>query len=161
VVPATSRCWRRELVGPNGAVVGIDRNGDVLIRARAAGYANDEFREGAAEDFVDPVPFDLAIGRYVLIHQADPTTFIRSAASHVRPDGLIAFDEVAVYALPPVPLWEQCWNWAIIKRPFRVYVDPTQYGADVAFAVMDRVRAEMLHRVGLSDLLKPHQTKAE
>jgi SAM-dependent methyltransferase len=111
-----------ELVGPNGAVVGIDRNDDVLAvacdRARAAGYANIEFREGAAEDFVDPVPFDLAIGRYVLVHQADPTTFIRSAASHVRPDGLIVFHELAVYgechALPPVPLWEQCWNWAII-----------------------------------------------
>jgi ubiquinone/menaquinone biosynthesis C-methylase UbiE len=108
-----------ELVGPNGAVVGIDRNDDVLAaacdRARAAGYANIEFREGAAEDFVDPVPFDLAIGRYVLVHQADPTTFIRSAASHVRPDGLIVFHEIAVYgechALPPVPLWEQCWNW--------------------------------------------------
>jgi NAD(P)-dependent dehydrogenase (short-subunit alcohol dehydrogenase family) len=41
------------------------------------------------------------------------------------------------------------------KRPFRVHVDPTQDGADVAFAVMDRVRAEMLHRVGLSDLLAP------
>ena len=45
------------------------------------------------------------------------------------------------------------------KRPFRVHIDPTQDGADVAFAVMDRVRAEMLHRVGLSDLLKPRQTK--
>jgi NAD(P)-dependent dehydrogenase (short-subunit alcohol dehydrogenase family) len=33
--------------------------------------------------------------------------------------------------------------------------------ADVAFAVMDRVRAEMLYRVGLSDLLKPHKIKAE
>src|SRR5215470_3919745 len=43
------------------------------------------------------------------------------------------------------------------KRPFRVHIDPTQDGADVAFAVMDRVRAEMLHRVGLSDLLKPRQ----
>ena len=41
------------------------------------------------------------------------------------------------------------------KRPFRVHVDPSQDGADVAFAVMDRVRAEMLHRVGMSDLLKP------
>jgi NAD(P)-dependent dehydrogenase (short-subunit alcohol dehydrogenase family) len=40
-------------------------------------------------------------------------------------------------------------------RPFRVHYDPTQDGADVGFAVMDRVRAEMLHRVGLSDLLKP------
>jgi len=41
------------------------------------------------------------------------------------------------------------------KRPFRVHVDPTQDGADVAFAVMDRVRSEMLHRIGLSDLLTP------
>ena len=41
------------------------------------------------------------------------------------------------------------------KRPFRVHIDPTQDGPDVAFAVMDRVRTEMLHRVGLSELLTP------
>ena len=39
------------------------------------------------------------------------------------------------------------------QRPFRVHIDPTQDGADVAFAVIDRVRNEMLHRVGFSDLL--------
>ena len=41
------------------------------------------------------------------------------------------------------------------QRPFRVHIDPTQDGADVGFTVLDRVRAEMLRRVGLSDLLKP------
>lgn len=41
------------------------------------------------------------------------------------------------------------------KRPFRIHYDPTEDGASVSFAVIDRVRAEMLHRVGLSDLLKP------
>lgn len=41
------------------------------------------------------------------------------------------------------------------KRPFRVHVDPTQDGAEVAFGVIDRVRDEMLNRVGLSDLLHP------
>ena len=41
------------------------------------------------------------------------------------------------------------------KRPFRVHIDPTQDGAEVAFGVIDRVRNEMLHRVGLADLLKP------
>src|SRR5258707_15604209 len=41
------------------------------------------------------------------------------------------------------------------KRPFRVHIDPTEDGADVAFAVIDRVRNEMLHRVGFSDLLRP------
>jgi NAD(P)-dependent dehydrogenase (short-subunit alcohol dehydrogenase family) len=41
------------------------------------------------------------------------------------------------------------------KRPFRVHIDPTEDGADVGFAVLDRLRSEMLHRVGLSDVLTP------
>ncbi|CAA0109519.1 Uncharacterised protein [Starkeya nomas] len=41
------------------------------------------------------------------------------------------------------------------QRPFRVHIDPAQDGADVGFAVLDRLRAEMLRRVGLSDLLTP------
>jgi hypothetical protein len=41
------------------------------------------------------------------------------------------------------------------KRPFRVHIDPTEDGADVGFTVLDRVRSEMLYRVGLGDLLKP------
>ncbi|EZP49970.1 SDR family oxidoreductase [Sphingomonas sp. RIT328] len=40
-------------------------------------------------------------------------------------------------------------------RPFRIHYDPAEDGADVGFAVLDRLRAEMLHRVGLADLLKP------
>ncbi|MGE2737841.1 SDR family NAD(P)-dependent oxidoreductase [Mycolicibacterium vaccae] len=41
------------------------------------------------------------------------------------------------------------------SRPFRVHIDPSQDGADVGFAVLDRLKAEMLHRVGLPDLLTP------
>lgn len=41
------------------------------------------------------------------------------------------------------------------QRPFRVHIDPTEDGADVGFTVLDRLRAQMLHRVGLSDLLQP------
>jgi NAD(P)-dependent dehydrogenase (short-subunit alcohol dehydrogenase family) len=41
------------------------------------------------------------------------------------------------------------------KRPFRVHIDPSADGAAVAFAVIDRVRDEMLHRVGFADLLRP------
>jgi len=41
------------------------------------------------------------------------------------------------------------------KRPFRVHVDPTQDGAEVVNAVSDRVRAELLRRMGLSDVLLP------
>jgi hypothetical protein len=41
----------------------------------------------------------------------------------------------------------------IAARPFRVHIGPTQDGADVGFAVLDRLKAEMLHRVGLPELL--------
>jgi NAD(P)-dependent dehydrogenase (short-subunit alcohol dehydrogenase family) len=41
------------------------------------------------------------------------------------------------------------------KRPFRVHIDPTHDGAEVAFTVIDRMRTDMLHRVGLDELLTP------
>jgi NAD(P)-dependent dehydrogenase (short-subunit alcohol dehydrogenase family) len=47
------------------------------------------------------------------------------------------------------------------KRPFRVHIDPTQDGAEVVNAVSDRVRAELLRRIGLSDLLTPRDLAAE
>ncbi|GBQ77967.1 dehydrogenase [Acetobacter malorum DSM 14337] len=39
------------------------------------------------------------------------------------------------------------------KRPFRVHVDPSQDGAEVVNGVADRMRAELLRRIGLEDLL--------
>ena len=47
------------------------------------------------------------------------------------------------------------------KRPFRVHIDPTQDGAEVVNAVGDRVRAELLRRIGLGDLLTPRDVTAE
>jgi NAD(P)-dependent dehydrogenase (short-subunit alcohol dehydrogenase family) len=43
------------------------------------------------------------------------------------------------------------------KRPFRVHVDPTHDGAEVVNMVCDRVRAELLRRIGLADVLTPVQ----
>jgi hypothetical protein len=43
------------------------------------------------------------------------------------------------------------------KRPFRVHVDPTKDGAEVVNMVSDRVRAELLRRIGLTDVLTPRQ----
>jgi NAD(P)-dependent dehydrogenase (short-subunit alcohol dehydrogenase family) len=40
-------------------------------------------------------------------------------------------------------------------RPFRVYIDPAQDGAEAVGGVADRVRAEFLRRVGFADLLTP------
>jgi NAD(P)-dependent dehydrogenase (short-subunit alcohol dehydrogenase family) len=41
------------------------------------------------------------------------------------------------------------------KRPFRVHYDPTEDGAEVVNMVSDRVRAELLRRIGLEDVLTP------
>jgi NAD(P)-dependent dehydrogenase (short-subunit alcohol dehydrogenase family) len=43
------------------------------------------------------------------------------------------------------------------RRPFRVHIDPAEDGANVGFMVLDRLRNEMLHRVGLSDVLTPRR----
>lgn len=41
------------------------------------------------------------------------------------------------------------------KRPFRVHVDPSQDGCEIVNGVADRVRAELLRRIGFEDLLTP------
>ncbi|WP_406048854.1 SDR family NAD(P)-dependent oxidoreductase [Kribbella sp. NBC_00889] len=41
------------------------------------------------------------------------------------------------------------------RRPFRVHIDPSDDGATVVNGVADRVRAELLRRIGLDDLLHP------
>jgi NAD(P)-dependent dehydrogenase (short-subunit alcohol dehydrogenase family) len=42
------------------------------------------------------------------------------------------------------------------KRPFRVHIDPASAGAEVANMVADRLRAEFLRRIGLTDILTAH-----
>lgn len=42
------------------------------------------------------------------------------------------------------------------SRPFRAHLDPSQDGAEIVNGVADRVRAQLLERIGLADLLHPH-----
>jgi ubiquinone/menaquinone biosynthesis C-methylase UbiE len=87
-----------EMVGPSGSVVGIDRSASVIAlateRARTAGLGQVIFKDVSVDAFSDPDRFDLVIGRYVLIHQADPVHFLRTAARMVRPGGIFALHEV-------------------------------------------------------------------
>ncbi len=103
-----------QLVGPSGSIVGIDRSSDVLAiatkRARESGLDRVSFVEDTVEKFFSAEPFDCVIGRYVLIHQADPEGFLRAAARLVRPGGIIAFHELSFAASrkshPVVWSWE-------------------------------------------------------
>jgi ubiquinone/menaquinone biosynthesis C-methylase UbiE len=111
-----------DMVGSSGAVVAIDRSKESLAiareRAQAAGHDNIEFREGSAEAFTTRVPFDFAIGRYVLVHQPDPASFIRAIAKNVRPGGVVAFHEPGLYdkrnqTVPPIALWSKVFDWIV------------------------------------------------
>jgi ubiquinone/menaquinone biosynthesis C-methylase UbiE len=103
-----------ELVGPTGSVLAIDHNSQVLATARervqAAGIRQIIFEEGSVEALFDKDPFDLAIGRYLLIHQSDPVGLLRAAARLVKPGGSLAFHEVRLsqrcHSVPNVPLFE-------------------------------------------------------
>jgi 2-polyprenyl-3-methyl-5-hydroxy-6-metoxy-1,4-benzoquinol methylase len=111
-----------QLVGPLGAVVGVDCSPDAIAvarrRARTAGLRHVHFEEAAVGAFSGIEPFDMVIGRYVLVHQADPVGFIRTAADLVRPGGVVAFHELcirgqAIHSLPEVPLWQQAGEWIV------------------------------------------------
>jgi len=72
---------------------------------------------------------------------------IQEAFAAIVPDDA----DVGAVALAIVKVVDAPWG----MRPFRVHIDPTQDGAEVAFAVIDRLRTEMLHRVRLDELLTP------
>jgi ubiquinone/menaquinone biosynthesis C-methylase UbiE len=110
-----------KLVGASGSVVGIDRNAEVLgvarKRAQAGGFPQVAFMDASVDTFADPVPFDLVIGRYILIHQADPVAFLRAAACFAKPAGTLAFHEPSMSgplrSLPEVALWQQAAEWIL------------------------------------------------
>jgi ubiquinone/menaquinone biosynthesis C-methylase UbiE len=110
-----------EAVGDAGSIVAFDREARAIevarARALAAGYRQIEFVIASGESFPDRPVFDAAIGRYVLLHQADPVAMIQRAATAVRPGGVVAFHELAIHVkartLPIVDLHEnleKCLN---------------------------------------------------
>lgn len=108
-----------ELVGPGGAVVGVDRSVDVLATARgraaALGLRQVSFVAGDVGTVVPGGAFDAVVGRLVLMYAADPVAVLRHLVGLVRPGGVVAFQEVdiAPRAWPPAPVFERCWRWAI------------------------------------------------
>jgi SAM-dependent methyltransferase len=87
------------MVGPSGAVVGIDQSADAIAMAtecsRESGFQQSAFCVSSVEAFSSPEPFDIVIGRYVLMYQPSPAAFIRAASRHVRLGGVVAFHEIS------------------------------------------------------------------
>jgi NAD(P)-dependent dehydrogenase (short-subunit alcohol dehydrogenase family) len=130
--------------------------------ALAVQYARELTRWGIESSIIVPGAFTGGTNHFA--HSGRPADAARAAEYETGPTrGLGEQIQKAFGAISPPNEDVSTVATAIVsvvdapfgQRPFRVHVDPTHDGADVTFAVMDRVRAEMLRRVGLSDLLAP------
>lgn len=104
------------LVGPGGAVVGVDMTPEMLAKARTTvadlGVANVEFREGLAERL--PVPdgwTDVVISNGVINLCADKRGVFAEIMRVLRPGGVLQFADIAnarpvpSEALRDIDLW--------------------------------------------------------
>lgn len=113
-----------ELVGPEGAVVGLDAAPRLLAvaeaRRRAAGLAHVRFLEGDARTYRDPEPFDAIACRLLLFHLPDAVAVVRHHLGGLRPGGTFAaldYDLGAARSEPPIPLLAAATVW--VEEAFR------------------------------------------
>ena len=110
-----------DMVGPSGFVLGIDRSADAIAvaerRAVAAGkcywtrFATTEIDEFSAHE-----TFDAVIGRLILMYLPDPAATLKRQSAHLRPDGVVAFQEMAMTAarsVPEEPQFRKCRSWIV------------------------------------------------
>jgi SAM-dependent methyltransferase len=110
------------LVGPRGAVVGVDANAELVElarrRAAAARLDNVAFVVGDITTFEPAEQVDALVGRCVLFFLADPTAELSRLARHVKPRGSVAFQEPGNAALAPAttgpcPTFDRMWEWIL------------------------------------------------
>ena len=108
------------VVGPSGAVVGVDRSEDAVAmanaRAQVMGLAQVSFSQGELEAISLDQPVDAAVGRFVLMYSSEPSIALRRVAANVRAGGIVAFQEMNVAeakSFPYVDLFEQSMRWII------------------------------------------------
>ena len=106
------------LVGPLGAVVGIDRDAEPLAvaraRAAAAKLPQVRFERGHVADFRADRPFDAVVGRLILVYLPDLTRTLASLARAVRPGGVVVFQEMVMslaQSVPKLPLPTAGFDW--------------------------------------------------
>ncbi len=125
-------------------------------------YARELSRWGIETTIVVPGAFTKGTNHFA--HSGRPADEARLAEYEAGPYAGFgeqvqkAFAEIVPDDADPAPVAEmiaEVVDTPFGERPFRIHYDPTEDGANVGFTVLDRLRAEMLHRVGLSDLLKP------
>jgi len=107
----------REIVGPGGMLVGTDHAPEALERAReraaALGYSNVEFVQGDPVETMFDEPFDALAGRFVLMYYPSPSDALRQLVRHVRPGGIVVFqesDNTGARTFPQQPLFDRLFE---------------------------------------------------
>lgn len=110
----------RELVGPTGAVVGMDRAPAAIVRAKARAesrqLSNVQFVEGDPTLIRLDKDFDAIVGRLILMYYSDPMDALRRLLTHLRPSGIVAFQEFDASGCkshPASPTYDRCVSWII------------------------------------------------
>jgi NAD(P)-dependent dehydrogenase (short-subunit alcohol dehydrogenase family) len=128
----------------------------------AVSYAGEVARWGIETSIVVPGAFTKGTNHFA--HAGAPTDAARTQIYAEGPTADMADRALkGLAALEPVDADPQAVADAIVqvvntpfgKRPFRVHIDPSQDGAEIVNGVADRVRAELLRRIGLEDVLAP------
>jgi NAD(P)-dependent dehydrogenase (short-subunit alcohol dehydrogenase family) len=128
----------------------------------AVSYAGELSRWGIETSIIVPGAFTKGTNHFA--HSGSPADTSRAAEYAHGPTGDIP--DIALKglaALEPADADAASVADAVVnvvdapfgKRPFRVHIDPSQDGAEIVNGVADRVRAELLWRIGLQDLLHP------
>ena len=93
-----------DIVGPTGQVIGVDQNDAILETAReraaVAGWSNITFRHGDIHSVRDIDGLDAVVGRWILMHVAQPATLIEHLATLLQPGGIVAFQD-SDFTYPP------------------------------------------------------------
>jgi NAD(P)-dependent dehydrogenase (short-subunit alcohol dehydrogenase family) len=130
--------------------------------AMAVIYARELTRWGIETSIVVPGAFTGGTNHFA--HSGRPADKARVAEYEAGPYKGFADDVMTGFAsIVPADADASAVAEAIVKivdtpfgrRPFRVHIDPTEDGAEVVNMVSDRVRAELLRRIGLADVLTP------
>ncbi|KJC60290.1 hypothetical protein UP10_13055 [Bradyrhizobium sp. LTSPM299] len=113
------------LVGERGRVVGVDSNPVIVAEATSAarllGLSQVSFRVGDINAMELDRDFDAIVGRLVLIYLPDPSAMVRQLLDHLKPGGIVAFQDLdwgdGPIAVPPSPLLSQAWGY--VKEMFQ------------------------------------------
>lgn len=109
------------MVGPKGAVIGVDNAPEALAmarsRAEAAGLSGTvRFERADASSWTPEGPVDAVVGRLILMHLPDPAAVVSRMAGAVRPGGVVAFQDIVLAtrrAEPASPLVSDFNGWIL------------------------------------------------